>query len=138
MIFIQCQEKKATSDLSVDLEKAAELVDIPSTCLEGIWAKASKLLCDTSAIAPAPGQDKAARMVLSYSGKVPHLVIPKKGGKYACDSNCPNFKSLSICSHTVAVAELNNHLEYFLSLAKSSKRPSLTNLLTTTMPKGHG
>ena len=130
--------EKPSSDLSVDLEQAAQLVNVQSTVLEGIWVKASRLLCDTNAISLAPGQDKAARMVLSSSGKVPHLVVPKKGGKYACDSNCPNFKSLGICSHTVAVAELNHHLERFLSLTKISKRPTLTLLLTATMPKSRG
>ena len=61
-------KRKGHFRLSVDLGKAAELVNVLSTCLEGIWAKASKLLCDASAIAPALGQYKSARTVLSYSG----------------------------------------------------------------------
>ena len=54
-----------TTSLSVDLESAAQQVRIPLKCLEGIWAKASHLLSTDSAIAPAPGQDPEARMVLS-------------------------------------------------------------------------
>ena len=62
------ESRKGHFRLSVDLEKAAELVNVPSTCLEGILAKVSKLLCDASAIAPVLGQYKSATMVLSYSG----------------------------------------------------------------------
>ena len=68
-----------TTSLSVDLESAAQQVHIPLKCLEGIWAKASHLLSTDSAIAPAPGQDPEARMVLSYSGKVPPHGHTKEG-----------------------------------------------------------
>ena len=34
------------------------------------------------AIVPAPGQKPEARMVLSYSGKVPHMVSYNKTGFY--------------------------------------------------------
>ena len=79
--------------LSVDLESASEQVNIPIKCLEGIWTKASELINTNDAIAPGPGQDSGARMVLSYSGKVPHMVTLKKGGEFSCDSSCPNWKS---------------------------------------------
>ena len=98
---------------------------------------AKKLMETDGAIAPAPGQLPEARMVLSYSGKPPHMVTPKRNGDFSCDSSCPNWKSLGICSHSVAVAETNGRLQEFLS-AKKKKTPSVTGLLTTNMPKGRG
>ena len=62
-------------------------------------------------------------MVLSCSGKVPHLVTPTKGGGFSYDGNCPNWKSLGFCSHSIAVAKLNKNL--------------MSSLLTH-MPSGHG
>lgn len=94
-----CHGKANSCTLSVDFDSAAMQVNVPVGCLEGIWTKASALLCDGNAISPAPGQDKAARMVLSYSGKVPYLVTPKKGGGFNCDSSCPNWKALSLSAH---------------------------------------
>lgn len=127
----------STSGLSVDVSTAATLVNIPITCLEGIWIKAKKLMETDGAIAPAPGQLPEARMVLSYSGKTPHMVTPKENGDFSCDSSCSNWKSLGICSHSVAVAETNRQLQQFLS-AKKKKTISVTSLLTTNMPKGRG
>lgn len=124
--------------LSVDLESAAKQVNIPLKCLEGVWAKASQLISTDNAIVPAQGQDPEARMVLSYSGRVPHMVTPKKGGDFSCDSNCPNWKSMGIYSHSVAVAEVNKKLLQFLPAKKRRKPANVTSLLTANMPKGRG
>ena len=130
--------KSGTSPFSVSVESASEKVNVPINCLQGIWEKAKKLIDNSNAITPAPGQDPEARMVLSYSGSVPHMVTPKRGGEFCCSSSCPNWKALGICSHTVAVAEVNNKLAQFLSHRKRKKGVNVTKLLTTTMPKGRG
>ena len=122
----------------MSLESASEQVNIPLSCLEGVWAKAIQLINTSNAIVPAPGQDPEARMVLSYSGKLPHMVTPNKGGEFCCDSNCPNWKAMGICLHTVAVAEVNKKLQQFLSSRKRKKGVNFTKLLTTSMPKGRG
>ena len=109
----------STSALSVDTNNAAQ-VNIPFTCLEGIWVKDKQLIATEGAIVPA--QLPEARMGLSYSGKAPHMVTPKKGGDFSCDSSCPNWKSLRICSHSVAVAEINGKLPQFIS-AKKRRHP---------------
>ena len=75
--------------------------------------KGQKLMETDGAIVPAPGQPPEARMVLSYNGKPPHLVTPKKSGDFSCDSSCPNWKSLGICSHSGAVAETYGQLHNF-------------------------
>ena len=53
--------------------------------------------------------DEKARLVKSSSSPQPHVVQmkPNNKGLYTCDSNCPMFKGFSLCSHVVAVAEVN-------------------------------
>ena len=76
----------------------------------------------------------------SYSGfRLRQLVKVKKGGQYCCDCDCPNWQSLYLCSHTVAIAEKEGQLQAFVQWYKKSRaKPSLTKLITTTMPKGRG
>ena len=107
--------------LSVDAKTVAKSANLPFTCVEGIWTKATELLQD-NAIVPAPGQSSEARMVLSYSNKVPHMVTPTKAGGFSCDTNCPNWKSIGICAHSVAVAQVNGKLEEFISVVKKKKK----------------
>ena len=48
---------------------------------------------------------------------------------YHCDSECANYQSLKISSHTVAVAELNVELAAFVELfTKKAKPPNITKL----------
>ena len=127
------------NELSVDAAAVAKGCSLPLTCVEGIFRKAKELLLKENAIVPAPGQSSEARMVLSYTSKVPHMVTPTKGGVFSCESSCPNWKSIGICSHSVAVAQVNGKLEDFISAVKKKKKsPNVTALVTSTMPKGHG
>ena len=105
----------------------------------GIWQKAEELLCEPNAIFAAPGCDSKSRMVRSRSGKRPHLVTSTKQGRYTCDNNCPNWKSMKLCSHTVAVAELNGSLREFCDLYRKAKHvPSMSQLALTGLPSGVG
>ena len=127
------------STLSVSVHDVADAVRIPLSCLEGIWNKAAELLKAEEAIVSAPGVRDGAKFVLSYSGRKPHLVAPKKGGAFACDGECPNWKALNICAHSVAVASLYGKLSEFVSWFKKIKRaPSLTKYAQPTAPKGKG
>ena len=57
----------------------------------------------------------------------------------ACDSDCPNWKALGICAHSVAVAELSGKLPVFIErIKKCNKRPSISKFAEATMPKGRG
>jgi len=118
------------SKLSVAVGSAVGMVNIPLSCLQGIWDKAEQLITSANAITPAPGQEPEARMVLSYSGNMPHMVLPKKG-EFCCDSKCSNWKAVGICSHTVAVAEVNHKLPQFLSHKKRKRGVNITKLVTT-------
>ena len=76
---------------------------------------------------------------MSSSGQRPHLVSTKKTGQYICDKACGNWNSLSICSHTVAIAETNGELPKFVSwFIKAKKKPSVTKLVGTGMPTRRG
>ena len=102
---------------------------IPLASAQGIWQKAEELLCEPNAISAAPGCDSKSRMVRSCSGKWPHLVMSTKQGRYTCDNDCPNWKSMKLCSHTVAVAELNGSLWEFCELYWKAKHvPSMSQL----------
>ena len=74
---------------------------------------------------------------LQWKGSAPG--DPTRGGGFSCDSSCPNWKSLSFCSHTVAVAEVNGKLQQFVAfLQKKAKAPSVTKLVTFSMPRSRG
>ena len=88
-------------------------------------------------MAAAPGYPPEARTVQSASKTGFHLVTPGSNNKFNCD--CANNRSLGICSHVVAVAEVNGKLKQFIEwYRKAKKMPSLTKLATSDMPKGRG
>ena len=132
------QSVRSSKTLSVDVNSVAAKVSVPLECLIGIWQKAEDLLQSPSDMSPAPGQPEKARMVISRSGKRPHLVLPSKQG-FKCDSDCLNFKSIGLCSHTVAVAECNDSLkEFHCNFEKSHKKPSFTSLALHDVTAGSG
>ena len=132
-------EAGSSLSLSVDVKSVSEVVTIPLPCLEGIWKKATDLLNTPRSISPAPGHPNEARMVMSLTGHRPHLVLPCKGSQFKCDSDCLNFKSLGICSHVIAVAELNKQLLEFVAAFKKSKRKAnFSEVAIYGMPAGCG
>ena len=124
--------------LSVDVLQFSGSVLIPKTVLDAIWVKACDLLNDTNAMCTVPGRENSKdRMVKSNSGPRPHIVTARKTGQYVCE--CPNWKSLRICSHSVAAAEDNGDLSTYVSWLKKAKQsPNLTKLALSQMPKGRG
>lgn len=132
-------QHSAEKRLSVEVGDFSSEVLIQRGVLDAIWSTATELVNDPKAIYMVPGGSAKDRIVKSSSGPRPHMVTSKKLGQYACDSECPNWKSLKICSHTVAAAQDNDDLHSFTTwLKKTKKTPNITNLLTTKMPKGRG
>ena len=132
-------EESDRSALSVEVTSFAHTVKTPEPVLQGIWKKAAELVTNPCKMSLAPGCSPLARMVESTSGNKPHLVSPGKGGKFTCDGECPNYKSFAICSHVIAVAEVNCMLKEFISqFQKSKKVPNLSALAKTGLPKGRG
>jgi hypothetical protein len=126
-------------NLSVSVGEFSEFVIIPAAVLDAIWSKASDILSDSKAMCTVPGGQPKDRIVKSSSSVTPHVVSAKKSGQYSCDDKCPNWKSLRVCSHSVAAAEDNGELQLFVKwLKKVKKSPNLTQLALATMPKGRG
>ena len=113
-----------------ELTTFVDNVTIPTAIiLEGIWKKAAELhvLCDTHKLVLAPRK----------TTKRPHLVTPGEDGRFACDSDCPNFKCFGICSHVVTVAQVNHNLPPLTNwFEKEKKVLSLSPLVKAGMPKG--
>ncbi len=124
------------SSLSKELVQLSPHLGLPVAAVEAIARKASEILNEDGAIVPAPGHDSNARMVISRSGKRPHLVVPKKNGGMACDEDCPQYKSAGLCSHVVAAAQQSKQLPRLVSTYKNVKRSP--NLASGEMPKGRG
>ena len=130
---------KTPQMLSVDVNTVTASVSVSLDCLKGIWQKAEELLQSPNGMSSAPEQPEQDRMVLSRSGKRPHLVLPRKGGNFKCDTDCMNFKSLGLCSYTVAVAQRNNlQADFLLHFQKANKKPSFTALKLHVVPRGCG
>lgn len=125
----------SASQLSVSAEHFHSGLKVPLEAVQGIWNKAEELLREPNAISAAPGCDSKSRMVISCSGKRPDLVTSTKQGRYACDNDCPNWKAMKLCSHCVAVAELNGSLQEFCDLYRKTKRvPNMSRLALTDLP----
>ena len=141
---INCLENESadilqSKELSIDPKKFQSGLNIPLPSVQAIWNKAAELISQPNCIVAAPGHGTESKMVMSRKGKRPHLVTCGKNGRYSCDSDCPNWKSLGICSHSVAVAQTNDSLQEFCDYYRKSKRlPSMSQLLLSGMPSGIG
>jgi len=126
---------------SVLLDEAVNKIKLPYTTLEGIWRKATLITTETNAVVRAPGFGDKDKMVKSTSGSAPHL-IKVSDCQYLCDSQCPQFKSVNICSHVVAVAETNGDLvdfvNWFCTRHSYGTTPNLMKLASHGMPPGTG
>ena len=107
------------SPLSVSVNSFCNQVVVQEHILDAIWRKAAELLKEAGSIVEAPGG--TGFLVKSNSHPCPHHVTLKKSGQYCCDSECPNWQSLCICSHSVAAAEKEGDLEPFIEWYKQSK-----------------
>ena len=115
------------------------ITTIPHVTLDALWVKAEQILQSVNAITPAPGENKKARMVLSYSQATPHHVQTKSDGQYVCDSACLQWTSSQICSHTIAAAESNGELASFLQwYTKCAESPNISTLAMSGLPRGRG
>ena len=79
-----------------------------------MWKKAEDLLNRKDAVTHASGGDAKARMILSSSDICPHFVHTCQpfNGQFMCD--CHNYKTFSLCSHSLVTATVNDALGDFL------------------------
>ena len=140
------KERKSTTKVTPchstpKLNEAPTLPGLPQETIRGIWSKANSLLATPSSIVQIPGGGPKDRFVLSTSGSEPHAVRSRSSAKhgYTCSDRCLHFKSISICSHVVAVGFSNEDLNEFLEkFRKSQGSPNLFQLSKHGMPPGAG
>ena len=114
-----------------------EDVPIPAHLKLPMWDKANKLASDDSAIVKAPGAEDGW-MVVSSSCKRPHYIKASKCA-FSCDDQCLSYKSMKLCSHTVAVAIKTDSLRILLKRYRSLKcSPNFTALAEAGKPKSTG
>ena len=98
-----------------------------------MWKKAEHLIQSDGHILKAPWLlNEKAWLVKSSSSPQPHVVQTKPNNMchYICDSSCPMFKGFSVCSHVVAVAEVNGGLPEFLKSIQKECEPNLSAIAT--------
>lgn len=97
-------------ELSMSIEEVQPLIPIDETILESIWSKAAELVHTNGQITRIPGDPTGCgRMVASASSLTPHLVVcgKKNNNTFICDKHFPQYTSYGFCSHSIAVAEVN-------------------------------
>ena len=127
--------------IALSYKEAFANTQVPQSTAEGIWTKASMLVSEENAVVVAPGCGVKDRMVKSKSGTVPHFVKVMDDLEYKCDDKCPQFKSLKICSHTVAAAQCNGEINKFMDVYRKKYgrlQPNLSELAIHGMPAGAG
>ena len=84
-------------------ENPINTLNLPENIRDSMWEKAQDLARDETSIVKAPGSENGW-MIKSYSNKQPHYVRLSNSGGISCDDLCLSYKSLKICSHTLALA----------------------------------
>ena len=111
---------------------------VPDEELKHIWTKAEKLLRDGSSIVACPGYQRGFAVASSHDPSKPHVVTPLASGEIKC-GGCPQFNRLSICSHSIAIAEKASILRKFLSWYTNIKpKPNFSQASNQGMPDGRG
>ena len=123
--------KDRPSTSSRALSSPLDALELPLQVKESMRMKANDLANDETAIVQAPG-DECAWMVRSYHGKRPHYVRVSKSS-FSCDEQCLSYKSMKVCSHTLAIAMKTDSVKEFVK-AYCSRNLVLLHLLK---PESH-
>ena len=101
-----------------------------------MWEKAEKLIGMDRGLQRAASSDNSAWSVQSFSSPVRHFITSKKSGQFICDPQVPQWVSLNICSHTLAVAKKMEQLSPFLHWYTTAYEQVNVNLVgMLNMPK---
>ena len=111
---------------------------IPADVKDTLWKKGQSLAEDEAAMVRSPGSS-TDWIIRSSTGKQPHFVKPTSKGGLACDSSCLAYKSMRICSHTVAVAVKADSVQQLVGWHRKSKfTANLTCVAEEGKPSGVG
>jgi hypothetical protein len=106
-----------------------------------MFEKAYSIANTTGLITPAPRQKNDSKEIFliwsqSAPGKLHHITVHKTS--LQC-SDCSQFSTFGICSHSIAVALKIDALDTFLKYRNGKhKTPSLETLATAHFPKSRG
>ena len=121
--------------LSVPLNKFC-ITAIPATILRNMYQQAVSLLATENSVTLAPGKPPKGSVnhhfVKNDKGNTctPHYVKSMKSG-IVCDDYCYRYQNSKLCSHILAVAELQGRLKGVLSdFAHVKIRPNITKMAT--------
>ena len=85
-----------------------------------------------------PGYQRGFAVANSHNPFKPHVVTTLASGEIKC-SGCPQFNHLSICSHSIAIAEKESILRKFLSWYTNIKpKSNFSQAANKGMPDGRG
>ena len=93
-----------------------------------MFASARLLLREERNIVTAPGENEnPPRYVAKESSPASPYVVSRKRSKrnglsYECSGTCVRFASYHMCSHTLAVAEVDEKLADFINWYKENKQ----------------
>ena len=125
------------SQLSVGSDDSG--LNLHKDVISGMWEKAEKLVSMERGLQRAASSDDSAWSVQSFSSPIPHFVTSKDSGQFLCDQQYPQWVSLKICSHTLAVADKVGQLSRFLHWhAMAHQLVNVTSVGMLNMPKGRG
>ena len=123
VLLVECYQ---VPTLSVDIVFIVSNCTLSKGLVQSIWEKHQEQWIPMGYVS-APVWS-SIRTVKSISKKGFHLVIPGSSSKFM--SNCANNHSLRLCSHAVAVAEINGRPEEFVKWhRKPKKSPSVPKIL---------
>ena len=96
------------------------LLRIPADVKDTLWRKGQSLAEDEESMVRSPGSS-TDWIIRSSTGKQPHFVKPTSKGGCSYNSSCLAYKSMRICSHTVAVAVKTGSIQQLVRWHKKSK-----------------
>ena len=133
-----------SNPLSISAQQSG-IIRVPFEVLSQIFQKAGILLSRSKeSIVAAPGANAHPQHYVESEHGSPYVVTTKNskrsGVYYECNGNCIPFATYNLCSHTLAVADLDGNTEAFLHWYKVNKQGSanLSALSQIALPSGRG
>ena len=124
------------SPLSIGPEEA-RIEHVPLETVRGMWKKAKDLLTTPGAVVNGPRFSNSDPQTVVVASK--SCTKPQSPGVLSCESTCPNWAAIRICSQTIAAAHFCSELGNFLAkYRKKNCSPNLTKLSKVGMPKRTG
>ena len=135
-----------TSPLSMSPQESG-IIRVPFSMLDAMFHKAGLLISrGQQAIVAAPGASaNPQRFVENESAPASPYIVTSKSSKrgvlyYECSANCIPFAAYGLCSHVLAIAELDHKLEDFIMWYKKQKQSpaNVTALAEMDLPPSRG